>query len=154
MNEKRSGTFLRNLLFTRCGQKRSRELVVLKNVLKRIFRMRQNYWPALIKFTVETTRSKDSARYLIIETTFWNYSYCYKHLYGSECNLKKTSTSKFRCCMSLKYECNLKTLKNSWVYGCFSKLYEKPYYNLLIIDMKKFYRSWIFMACTKHMRSK
>jgi hypothetical protein len=83
-----------------------------KNVFKIIFRMRQNYWPARIKFTVETTRNKDSARYLIIETTFWNYSYRYRHLYGSECNLKKTSTSISKTIgMSLKYYCNLKTLK-------------------------------------------
>jgi hypothetical protein len=68
-----------------------------------------------------TTRNKrNSARYLIIETTFWNYSCWYGHLYRSECNLKTTCTSEFfkddRYCTSLKYECDLKTLKNSRVY--------------------------------------
>ena len=74
------------------------------------------FWPKI----PTTTRNKNSARYLIIETTFWNYSCWYGHLYRSECNLKTTCTSEFfkddRYCTSLKYECDLKTLKNSRVY--------------------------------------
>ena len=74
------------------------------------------FWPKI----PTTTRNKNSARYLIIETTFWNYSCWYGYLYRSECNLKTTCASEFfkndRYCTSLKYECDLKILKNSRVY--------------------------------------
>jgi hypothetical protein len=82
-----------------------------------------------------TTRNKrNSARYLIIETTFWNYSCWYGHLYRLK--LKTTWTSEFfkddRYCTSLKYECAIWKL---WkIHECmfFQIALSRPYYYLLL----------------------
>jgi hypothetical protein len=55
------------------------ETCCFKNIFKRIFRMRLKLLTSADKIPT-TTRNKNSARYLIIETTFWNYSCWYGYL--------------------------------------------------------------------------
>ena len=120
------------------------ETCCFKNIFKIIFRMRLKLLTSADKIPT-TTRNKNSARYLIIETTFWNYSCWYGHLYRSECNLKTT------CNMhkwvfqrrSILHESEVRVRFEHFeklTSVCFSKLHEKPYYYLLLLYGKHHFR--------------
>ena len=109
------------------------ETCCFKNIFKIIFRMRLK----LLRLQQHEIR--------IIETTFWNYSCWYGHLYRSECNLKIT------CNMhkwvfqrrSILHESEVRVRFEDFeklTSVCFSKLHEKPYYYLLLLYGKHHFR--------------